>query len=1722
MTKVEASIANLAFHLVGEYLTSGVRGAAPETAEGRYIRIKDLRSEEILTFLHIWETEASKRGLGGVKVVISRSEAPEGISEAYLSDPGKAITYYRNNNKAGLVYFQTRTGSEEAGLESMFTIRDRLLRDGILEREELVKVIATHAWPSAKAATHEPPRELIKACQEVLNSLPERRSASLREFLGFILNACGRAADEKEALDSTTIRNLVGAALPRLKLFPDPRFARGAMSRGARERSLLVNANHADLANASGTAQDPDELAEKAGSLPFRDIDGRELPPESLQTWRELTRNYCESRSPQIRSRIPLWVFEQLFAVDTAGKKLGERVQSEIAQAAADRLPEFDALDVEKGLNENSEKDALTFLEAQAEGELHPLKDLLSRKTLQMVEKVGFPRPKTFRNPLITLMETIHERLEDGAVNPGETWRVCLRLDPNTHMSEPALGLFSFLFGATLKSVSEGSKVGEGGLVLEVDPQIFRLLPPPEVIDLDADPEAQPSVAWHPLRVEIHLEQLDAEGKWLSDPQFLRLSWEPRGLTSLALLWIATGVDEFPEKAAILELDGTDRIDSWIDSVATRKQALQAGLKNLTPEDPGETVRELFAARESFLQSAGTDGLNGPLLEDYCCRWEALIRGAAKTLVPKGSSLPPLEAVIGFDLIRLKGGEEAFMLPSHPIRLRWIFEFLLYLENALLQALGLESGLDAVNARYHNNWLKRLSPHQHPPVLSTTPGRLLIPVEEQGWAEKYVLLKRDGGVSREWAATTDQDCVGAIAEQVVEYVHAHPHKLDGISILAILPTGGSFPADIVERIRSIRDLGSMPIEITAMAPRIEWEEASAAFERIQDAEARGFGSGRFSSSVNLKFLEFDLKTAHLLLADQSADLAVLPHFFGNRVQVNEHTEDPVLGEGTFHPLHDRTTYVDRDSDGGTVSVVLRPRWNSESLNDWSTLNVRNFRSEAISPTSPEYVDFVKLRIRFEEAADLFMALHEAAHWVITLDQYVGRDQLENLPQRPDVLLVRPGVGASGLYSLVVSSNSGRKFVVDRIARKIRALGLGKPSSPSAPEPAGAGSQEAAAKDPILQLAERYYDEARSVYPGLILRSTGLAKTTQEVLGLMVAKRTAERSFPESPQDGIVVWIPLDEHASWFDQATGKTRADLCRITLESSGEKLKVRVLVVEGKFRQVHDPGGIQQADISHKLLQSILHTGTEEQGLSREEKQLRRLWWNELVDAMENVSPEASDLYVKGNLSTPRTSARIPKELADRLRKGDFVLDASEALYSSAVYEPGSLSKKFVDSDVCVIVSGHEDVKSILKMEFEPASPGAPAMTILKPDGIMGGQPEPTKEEMAPEMVGPDPMPPPESPAPSPMPEAKSFPPEEKQNRGRLSEKDLLTRYQNVLDTFAEVGIEVLIPEQGPKYVEGPAFIQFRLGTHRGVDPRRLKEKGDLLKLRLGLAEKDELRFGIGDGAVNIEVPKAFKDRYFVDAGEMWTAWKGPKEGRLQVPLGEDQAGNLIALDFTSSNSPHLLIGGTTGSGKSEALNTLIHGLVRFYTAETLKLCLVDPKGTEFTAFEGLPHLRKDIGIDDDDAIGILEDAFQEMQQRYVMMKEAKARSLPEFNQGRPAEERLPWWVVVLDEYADLTADPDRKKTIEATLKRLTQKARAAGIHIIVATQKPSAEVINTTLRSNLPIQLALKTRSAIESRVIMDEAGAESLNGMGDALLHLPDGTVRIQCAKVEQQI
>ncbi|MFA5593237.1 MAG: DNA translocase FtsK [Micavibrio sp.] len=236
----------------------------------------------------------------------------------------------------------------------------------------------------------------------------------------------------------------------------------------------------------------------------------------------------------------------------------------------------------------------------------------------------------------------------------------------------------------------------------------------------------------------------------------------------------------------------------------------------------------------------------------------------------------------------------------------------------------------------------------------------------------------------------------------------------------------------------------------------------------------------------------------------------------------------------------------------------------------------------------------------------------------------------------------------------------------------------------------------------------------------------------------------------------------------------------------------------------------------------------------------------------------------------------------------------------------------------------------------------------------------------------------------------------------------------------------------------------------------------------------------------------------------------------GALPVVIGETVDGQPHIVDLT--RLPHLLIAGTTGSGKSVLLNCILLSLLARQTPDECQLVLIDPKMLEFKDYEDLYHLcGKPIITDAAAALETIEGLCAEMDARYKLMSLYGARSIDEYNAQAMAGNDLPRIVCMIDEYADLISDAKTRKALESAIQRIAQKARAAGIHLILATQRPSADVLTSVIKSNFPQRIAMRVPSAHDSRVILGRAGAETLAGYGDMYF----GDTRLHCPFVTSE-
>lgn len=349
------------------------------------------------------------------------------------------------------------------------------------------------------------------------------------------------------------------------------------------------------------------------------------------------------------------------------------------------------------------------------------------------------------------------------------------------------------------------------------------------------------------------------------------------------------------------------------------------------------------------------------------------------------------------------------------------------------------------------------------------------------------------------------------------------------------------------------------------------------------------------------------------------------------------------------------------------------------------------------------------------------------------------------------------------------------------------------------------------------------------------------------------------------------------------------------------------------------------------------------------------------------------------------------------------------------------------------------------------------------------------------------------------------------------REDKKELIQNANKLEETLASFGVEAKVVQ----VTKGPSVTRFELQPNAGVKVSKIVNLSDDIALNLASSGVRIEAPIPGKSAIGIEVPnKELTPVYIrevIESNEFTSSSKN-----LAFCLGKDIAGNCVVSDL--SKMPHMLIAGATGSGKSVCINTLIISLLYKYSPEEVKLLMIDPKVVELSIYNGIPHLLIPVVTDPKKAAGALHWAVNEMTKRYKLFADNSVRNIESYNElvskGK-IESKLPFIVLIIDELADLMMVCPND--IEDYIGRLAQMARAAGMHLVVATQRPSVDVITGVIKANIPSRISFAVSSQIDSRTILDMSGAEKLLGKGDMLFY-PVGEskpLRIQGAFISEE-
>ena len=429
-------------------------------------------------------------------------------------------------------------------------------------------------------------------------------------------------------------------------------------------------------------------------------------------------------------------------------------------------------------------------------------------------------------------------------------------------------------------------------------------------------------------------------------------------------------------------------------------------------------------------------------------------------------------------------------------------------------------------------------------------------------------------------------------------------------------------------------------------------------------------------------------------------------------------------------------------------------------------------------------------------------------------------------------------------------------------------------------------------------------------------------------------------------------------------------------------------------------------------------------------------------------------------------------------------------------------------------------------IPLEREPELLPEPGLE-LEPEPVSEPEPEPVTIPVTPRPA-PDPVPPPvvvvpdeppkaadpprPDPAPAPPPARPEpdrdapyrYPPITLLNENRsggagASDSVLRANQERLQDTLQSFGVSARIVN----VIQGPSIVRYELELGQGVKLSKITNLSNDIALALGASGVRVAPIPNKISTVGIEVPKAkgqVSPVLIRDVLESQTF--ADSKSKVSFAVGKDISGQPVVGNI--AKLPHMMIAGTTGSGKSVCTNSLVISLLYKASPEEVKLIIIDPKVVEFTVYNGIPHLLIPVVTDPKKAAGALQWSVSEMEKRYHMFSEVGARDLATYNsiaQKREDLEPMPQIVIVIDELADLMMTVS--KEVEDSIVRVAQKGRASGLHLVIATQSPRADVITGLMKANIPSRIALKVASGMESRIILDTMGAEKLGGPGDML-------------------
>jgi hypothetical protein len=692
---------------------------------------------------------------------------------------------------------------------------------------------------------------------------------------------------------------------------------------------------------------------------------------------------------------------------------------------------------------------------------------------------------------------------------------------------------------------------------------------------------------------------------------------------------------------------------------------------------------------------------------------------------------------------------------------------------------------------------------------------------------------------------------------------------------------------------------------------------------------------------------------------------------------------------------------------------------------------------------------------------------------------------ETFPDEVEVIRYSLGLGVKRRHNLTVSSSQRTQDIVTRrLKENLRVL------LPNAPD------------DFRFRLAQKLVDEAKRISGDIVLRAAGPGAYLNELLGVVAAKHITEKRFLEHSSGVLTAWIYVDDFGHWFDGI----RPDLLfvALTLKETGE-LQVDAQVIEVKC--------VGEASFDEEARSAILQMT---QGTNRLSRVFRPgsahldapYWYDQLYQA------------IVGNLAVERE--HIPAWETFRLRfpNGQFSLNISGHTWVFCYDGEVGLTNSLAEEELSVTsesrLYSHHLGRSELRKTFKELADAEHIRSSADVwDAIAEALPvTPNAEAIVSELQK------------LPRPASTTYDePIATRNNVIVPSSRIVTPSDDIT-AWVEVKARELgkalhsygvrVNPINPLDADiGPSLVRFKVRLYPDEKIGGLQRIAADLQRRLALRSMPIIANVPSTTYVGIDIPRS--DPQIVKLMDALGELPQRPTGYLPFLVGKTPEGRTIISDL--SKLPHMLIAGTTGSGKTIFLYSLLVSLLHQYGPEQIILLIVDPKQTDFISFERLLHLEplaREVIIEPEEAITWLDHLANDvLQGRTDTLRSVSVRNVFEYNERFP-QTPIPPIVVVIDEYADLVQvlNKTQRQEFEQRLNRLAQRARNVGIHLVIATQRPSADIVTTTLKANLPVRIAFRLPTHHDSATILGQAGAENLMGRGDMLYYVDGQIERLQ--------